>query len=139
MIRYCESVSGVTANDLRGFFVGWPNPPSSETHLRLLKGSDRVVLAVEDESGKVVGFITAITDGVLSAYLPLLEVLPEYQGRGIGTELVRRMLAIFGNLYMVDGVCDRALQPFYERFEMKAAVGMMIRRFDRQSGSGGGE
>ena len=29
MITYSESMDGLTAEDLRGFFVGWPNPPSA--------------------------------------------------------------------------------------------------------------
>ena len=49
----------------------------------------------------MVGFVTAISDGVLSAFIPLLEVLPEWQGPGIGTELVRRILAELEDFYMV--------------------------------------
>jgi ribosomal protein S18 acetylase RimI-like enzyme len=59
--------------------VGWPNPPSDEVFLKLLKDSYRVVLAFDNE--KLIGFISAISDGVLSAYIPLLEVLPEYQSK----------------------------------------------------------
>ena len=54
----------------------------------------------------VVGFVTAVSDGVLSAYIPLLEVLPEYQDRGIGSELMRRILEQLDDLYMVDVLCD---------------------------------
>jgi ribosomal protein S18 acetylase RimI-like enzyme len=63
----------------------------------------------------VIGFATAISDGVMSAYIPFLEVLPEYQRQGIGTELIRRLLGQLDGLYMVDLSCDAALQPFYER------------------------
>ena len=38
------SAAGITAAQLPGFFQGWPNPPSPETHLRLLQQSDYVVL-----------------------------------------------------------------------------------------------
>jgi len=84
MIRYVYTSEGITPEQLQEFFEGWPDPPSPETHLRLLTNSDEVVLAVDDDSGAVVGFITAISDRVLSAYIPFLEVLPEYRGRGIG-------------------------------------------------------
>ena len=83
MISYTDSIEGVTAKMLRGFFAGWPNPPSPGMHLKLLTNSYKVVLAIDDKTDNVVGFITAISDGVLSAYIPLLEVLPAYQGQGI--------------------------------------------------------
>jgi len=134
MIRYTDSLEGITPELLAGFFVGWPNPPSPETHLRLLAGSMAVELAVDPATGTVVGFINAVGDGVLAAYIPLLEVLPEYQGRGIGGELVRRMLARLDGLYMVDLLCDPALQPFYARFGMRPSQGMLIRNYGRQSG-----
>jgi ribosomal protein S18 acetylase RimI-like enzyme len=47
----------------------------------------------------VVGFINAISDGLATAFLPWLEVLPDYQGRGIGRELTKRMLAELADLY----------------------------------------
>ncbi len=134
MISYSLSAENLEPRQLHGFFVGWPHPPSPETHLRILKQSHAVVLALDDKSGQVVGFVNAISDGVLSAYIPLLEVLPEYQKRGIGAELVRRILERLDDYYMVDLICDRELIKFYSRFGMKAAEGMMIRNFERQSG-----
>lgn len=134
-MRYIQSAENITSSQLHGFFVGWPNPPSLNTHLNLLKSSDYIVLAIDEEQNRVVGFITAISDGVLSAYIPLLEVLPEYQGRGIGKQLVEKMVASLRHLYMIDVLCDEELQPFYEKFTMVRAKGMIIRNYDRQSGS----
>ncbi|HSG14736.1 MAG TPA: GNAT family N-acetyltransferase [Anaerolineae bacterium] len=136
-IRYTDNLAGITAGQLLGFFIGWPNPPSPETHLALLGHSDEIVLAVDDDSGRVAGFITAHTDKILTAYIPLLEVLPAYQGQGIGSELVRRMLAKLDHLYAIDLVCDLEVQPFYERLGMRPAAGMMIRNYERQSGTVG--
>jgi ribosomal protein S18 acetylase RimI-like enzyme len=79
MIKYIYTSEGMAPRQIQGFFEGWPDPPSPETHLRLLANSDEVVLAVEDETGNVVGFIAATSDKVLSAYIPFLEVLPEYR------------------------------------------------------------
>lgn len=103
--------------------------------LEILKGSTHVVLAIDDESGHVIGFINAVGDGILAAYIPLLEVLPDFQHRKIGTELVRRMIDKLKGYYMVDLMCDDDLRPFYERFGMKPAGGMVIRNFKRQSGA----
>lgn len=135
MISYRERLGEIRADQLSGFFVGWPNPPSAETHLRILQGSSDVVLAVDGATDLVVGFITAITDGVLSAYIPLLEVVPTFQGRGIGSELMRRMLARLDGLYMIDLLTDPDTRSFYSRQGMRPATGMMIRNFDRQAGA----
>jgi GNAT superfamily N-acetyltransferase len=128
MIDYTESLVGIGPGHLRGFFVGWPHPPSPETHLRLLSGSDHVVLALDHESGQVIGFVTALTDGVLSGFIPLLEVLPAYQGQGIGQALMTRMLDRLSHLPNVDLLCDPDVMPFYERFGMRPVGGMMLRR-----------
>jgi GNAT superfamily N-acetyltransferase len=130
VIVYETGVDGLRAADLEGFFVGWPSPPSPERHLELLRGSKHVVLARDEESSRVVGFVNVVGDGVLSAFIPLLEVLPAYQGQGIGTELVRRALDLARNRYMVDLLCDEGLVPFYERFGMQRVAGMALRNRD---------
>jgi ribosomal protein S18 acetylase RimI-like enzyme len=133
-IEFTSSAADVSALMLHGFFVDWPHPPSPATHLELLRASFAVQLAIADD--RVVGFITAISDGMLSAYIPLLEVLPEYHGRGIGSELVRRMLDQLGHLYMVDVLCDDEVAPFYERIGgLQRAGGFIARNYAAQSGA----
>ena len=131
---YLESPADIAAQQLTGFFVSWPNPPSEERLLGLLHNSSYVVLAFDDETDKVIGLTTAISDGVLCTYIPLLEVLPDYQGRGIGTDLMRRMLDKLSHLYMIDLLCDEDLQPFYARLGIVGSRGMMVRNYARQSG-----
>jgi ribosomal protein S18 acetylase RimI-like enzyme len=134
VIRFTTDAAGVTADRLAGFFDGWPSPPSPEAHLRILNGSDEVVLAIDDETGAVVGFVTAITDGVLAAYVPLLEVLPAYRGRGIARELVARLREALRGYYMIDLVCDEALARFYESLGFRRMLAMAIRDYAAQSG-----
>lgn len=134
-VEYSDSVETVEPRHLAGFFVGWPNPPSPETHLRLLQQSAFVAVAREVVAGNVVGFITALSDGVLSAYIPLLEVLPAFQGRGIGQTLVRRMVERLAGHYIIDLQCDPEIELFYRRFGFRRAFGMAIRNYDRQSGN----
>jgi ribosomal protein S18 acetylase RimI-like enzyme len=134
MIRYTDDIEGVRPEQLTGFFDGWPLPPSPETHLDILRSSYRVVLAIDDTKDAVVGFVNAISDGVLTAYVPLLEVLPAYRGRGIGRELVSRMQDALARFYMVDVVCDQEMEGFYSRFGMKPGRAMTMRRYERQSG-----
>ncbi|MCB9458671.1 MAG: GNAT family N-acetyltransferase [Anaerolineaceae bacterium] len=132
MITYTDSLEGLTADQLNGFFVGWPNPPTSETHLRMLRGSDHLWLAKEGE--RVVGFVTAISDGVLAAFIPAIEVLPDYQGRGIGSQLMERMLGSLVHLYSIDLICDESVQPFYKYVGMQHYSAMILRNYDNQLG-----
>ncbi|MBM7097651.1 GNAT family N-acetyltransferase [Bacillus sp. H-16] len=133
-MEYKTDLEGITEEMLDGFFVGWPDAPSKGTHLRLLESSDKRVVALERERGVAVGFITAVSDGVLSAYIPFLEVLPDYQGRGIGETLVKKMVEELDGLYMIDLMCDPELQPYYERLGMQRSHGMVVRNYQNQSG-----
>lgn len=133
-IDYQASADGLKPEQLQDFFVGWPNPPTPETHLKLLRNSAEVVIALDKETRQAVGFVSAITDGVLTAYIPLLEVLPAYQKQGIGRELMRRMLARLDKFYMIDLLCDIPLQSFYETVGMKPAAGMLRRNYKHQNG-----
>ena len=135
-IRYQSDLQGITPERLEGFFAGWPNPPSPATHLRLLTGSAYVELAVATATGQVVGFINALSDGLLMAYIPLLEVLPGYQGQGIGAALVARLLVRLEHFYAIDLLCDVDVQSFYARLGMQPATGMLVRHYERQSGIG---
>jgi ribosomal protein S18 acetylase RimI-like enzyme len=135
VIVYRESVDNVEANQLTGFFVNWPNPPTPETHHKILVHSDAIVLAVDSESSRVVGYITAITDHVLAAFIPHLEVLPEYQKQGIGRELVNRMVVRLRDLYMIDLLCDPDVEVFYESLGFRKSGGMSVRNYENQPGA----
>lgn len=134
MVQYTTSTDGITPSMLTGFFEGWPNPPDPETHLHILNGSSHVVLALDSAGEHVIGFITAVSDGVSAAYIPHLEVLPNYQNSGTGRELVQRMLEQLNGIYMIDLLCDEDVVPFYEKLGMNQAIGMYIRNYHNQSG-----
>ena len=135
MMIYKDSLNGISTDMLKGFFVDWPHPPNQETHLLLLKNSSKVMLAIDKHTNQVVGFITAISDGILSAYIPFLEVLPPYKNKGIGKELVNRMLKELDDIYMIDLCCDDDLIPYYNHLGMTKTNGMVVRNYNRQSGS----
>ncbi len=128
-IRYLDSLDDIEARHLKGFFVGWPSPPSQERHLKILKGSFAVELAWDADANRVVGFINAISDGEICAFVPLLEVLPVWQGNGIGRELTRRMLERLKDFYAVDVICDENVVGFYEKFGLIRGNAMMRRNY----------
>jgi ribosomal protein S18 acetylase RimI-like enzyme len=131
VIEYREDLTTLTAEQLRGgFFEAWPSPPSPELHLAHLRGAEVAIVALDAATGQVVGFITAIGDGALTAFIPLIEVLPAYRGSGIGAELMRLVLARLGTRYSIDLVCDPDLVPFYERFGGAPGTAVLWRNRD---------
>ena len=82
MIKYKIS-DNIKPGELDCFFRGWKSPPSLKMKEKLLNGSDLIVTARED--GNLVGFVTAISDGAMHAFISLVEVLETHQGKGIGS------------------------------------------------------
>lgn len=125
-------LQGVKPEHLVGFFEGWPTPPSPETHLRVLNGSSHVAVAWYEN--RLIGFCNAVSDGVLSAYIPLLEVLPEHRGHGLGARLLAAVLEQLQDYYMIDLTCDAGRTAFYVRNGMRQTQAMSVRNYANQAG-----
>lgn len=65
---------------------------------------------------RLVGLGNAISDGHLAVYFPHLLVHPEYQRRGIGREIVQRLLNRYEGLHQQVLLADYDSQEFYRRF-----------------------
>ncbi len=91
--------------------VGWERRTADRDRLaQLVRGSMYVVSAWEGD--RLVGFARAISDGAFNAYISTVAVLPAYQERGIGRELIRRLLDGRDHLQFVLHANERA-HPFY--------------------------
>jgi len=112
-----------------GFFEGWRYDPDPSSLKKILEGSYLAFVAVDDSKKRIVGFITCISDGVLSCFIPLLEVLPEYRCRGLARALIERLLTSLQDFYMVDLTCDEEMVSFYERFGFHKGRSMLRRHF----------
>jgi ribosomal protein S18 acetylase RimI-like enzyme len=91
--------------------VGWERRTADRERLaQLVRGSMFVVSAWEGD--RLVGFARAISDGATNAYISTVAVLPEYQKRGIGREIIRRLVEGRDHLQFVLHANDNAY-PFY--------------------------
>ena len=98
--------------------VGWDHRIKDRARLaQMVEGSCFVVAAYEGD--ELVGFARAISDGVFNAYISTVAVLPRSQRRGVGSEMIRRLL------HDRDGITFALHAPeagrFYERFGFKAS------------------
>ena len=111
-IRYRDT-HDVDLDQLATLFdaVGWQRRTADRARLaQLVHGSWWVVSAWEGD--RLVGFARAISDGATNAYISTVAVLPEFQRRGIGREVLRRLLEGRDGIQFVLHANDNAY-PFY--------------------------
>ncbi|MEK6258666.1 MAG: diaminopimelate epimerase [Planctomycetota bacterium] len=92
---------------------GWSSAEKPQQLLSALLGSHSLVTAWDGE--RLVGLGNAITDGHLVVYYPHLLVHPEYQGRGVGTHLVRMLMDRYAGFHQHMLVADGKAIEFYRK------------------------
>ena len=93
--------------------VQWSSAEKPNVLLKALKNSHTVVTAWDGQ--KLVGLGNAISDGHLVVYYPHLAVHPEYQGKGIGTEIVERMQEKYQDFHQQSLIADGKAVEFYKK------------------------
>jgi GNAT superfamily N-acetyltransferase len=63
----------------------------------------------------LVGLGNAISDGYLVVYFPHLVVRPEYQGKGVGTELMSTMMKKYSGFHQQALLADGRAINFYKK------------------------
>jgi ribosomal protein S18 acetylase RimI-like enzyme len=105
--------------------AGWHHRTKDFARLsQLVRGSMFVEHAWHGE--RLVGFARAISDGASNAYVSTVAVLPAYRARGIGRELVARLLQGREHLLFVLHA-DPRVHAFYSKCGFEAAPDMLKR------------
>jgi GNAT superfamily N-acetyltransferase len=91
----------------------WSSADKGEVLRSALRASDSLITAWSD--GRLIGLGNAISDGYLVVYYPHLIVLPEFQGKGVGTEIVRRLKKKYESFHMHILVADGKAIDFYKK------------------------
>ena len=93
--------------------LSWSSAKKPDLLLKAMENSHTVVTAWDGD--RLVGLGNAISDGFLVVYYPHLAVHPEYQGRGIGTEIVRRMQTKYAGFHQQAVLADGRAAEFYRK------------------------
>ena len=111
--KYNETVSAKALSDLRES-VGW-NRMEDEYNNPLMTSYYHIAVY---EDGKLVGYIDSVSTGVTDAYIQDLMVHPDYQGKGLGTDLMNQMIKYLKEkrIYIISVVFEESLKPFYDKF-----------------------
>lgn len=80
------------------------------------------------EGGRLVGLANAISDGYLVVYYPHVVVHPAYQRKGIGREMMARLMRRYAGFHQHSVLADKDAVTFFERcgFERSTCPAMWI-------------
>jgi len=107
--------------------TGFRNRPIDQVEKALHNNLFDVVAVCNEE---VVGMGRLVGDGVMYWYLQEIIILPEYQGKGIGTSIVNRLLEHIkqntehGTFASIGLTAAEGKDTFYERFGFDKSLGM---------------
>lgn len=116
--QWSESVDDVDWEELADLVRQAPLGDKSPEFLRTVFSNSMYRVFVRDD-GRLVGAGRALADGVDCAYLGDIVVLPSHQGRGLGGQIINRLLtSVRGHrkilLYAVPGK-----EPIYRKYGFK--------------------
>ena len=77
-------------------------------------------LTARNERSQLIGFVQVLSDGIRHAYILRLIVHPDYQRKGVGTELMNRLMELLKeNNLLPTLVAAPGKDKFYEKFGFK--------------------
>jgi ribosomal protein S18 acetylase RimI-like enzyme len=115
-----RDIKEIDQSQLQALFlsVGWSSGHFPEKLAAALKNYGSVITAWD--SGKLAGLVSAMDDGVMTAYIHYMLVDPAYQKQGIGEELMRRTMEYYADYLRVLLVAYDKEIGFYEHCGFKA-------------------
>jgi Acetyltransferases len=129
-IKYKDTQS-FQADELENLFlsVKWESGRYPKKLVIAMEHSDTVFSAWNDE--KLIGLINVLDDGIMTAYIHFLLVDPEYQGIGIGKELLCMLKEKYKDYLRIVLTSEEDKTGFYQNsgFELSEAKTMFINRF----------
>lgn len=90
-LEWSTSLAGLDWRELEALYRAAPLGQKSAKGLRTAFGNSLFRVLVR-EHGRLVGAGRALADGIDCAYLCDIALLPSHQGRGLGREIVQRLL-----------------------------------------------
>lgn len=110
----------------------WRESPGERASVpRLVAGSYCFMVATADSDGRTVAMGRALSDGASDAYIQDVAVLPDFRGRGIGRDLIRRLVEYCraAGITWIGLVGEPGTAGFYEGLGFREMAGYLPLRF----------
>jgi GNAT superfamily N-acetyltransferase len=125
LLRYVENpeLDAEEIDSLR-VLVGWD---TRKEKLEKIVGCTYLTVACYDEAN-LVGFVDVLSDGLEDALIRGLVVHPEYQRKGIGLELIKKVAGRLkaDRIKTINVLFEPELIPFYEKAGFRIISGGLI-------------
>ncbi|RCU50876.1 N-acetyltransferase [Corallincola holothuriorum] len=99
--------------------VGWSAADKPSQLLAALRGSHGLVTARLD--GRLIGLANAISDGHLVVYYPHMLVHPDFQGKGIGRQIMTALQSKYADFHQQMLTADGDAIAFYQTMGFERA------------------
>ena len=121
-ITYKET-KNFSADDLKELFlsVNWASGKHCDKLVIAMKNSGTVYSAWDGK--KLAGLVNVLDDSIMTAYIHYLLVNPEYQGNGIGKELMQRVCDKYKDYLRLVLIAYEREAEFYRHCGFKIAKG----------------
>ena len=97
----------------------WSSVKQPELLFKAINNSHNFVTARQND--KLVGLGNSISDGYLVVYFPHLLIHPEFQGKGVGTMIMNKLLKQYTNFHMKILTADIDAVSFYKKIGFEKA------------------
>ncbi|WP_416054257.1 GNAT family N-acetyltransferase [Fictibacillus sp. KU28468] len=123
--------SNVIWNDVLKLYhaVGW-SKHNTENIIKIYNSSTHTSFAYVD--GQLAGLGRALSDGVFNAAIYDVIVSPDYQGLGLGREIVVDLLAQLQDVSCVHLISTTGNEEFYRKAGLKMAKTAMARYLNKE-------
>ncbi|WP_312092377.1 GNAT family N-acetyltransferase [Niallia sp.] len=78
------------------------------------------------ENNKLIGFARAITDGIFRAFIEDVVIHSSFNRKGIGTQLIAKMIEELSNIDVISLFCEEDLIAFYNKNELKKSKSQFV-------------
>ncbi len=119
-----------TKDELEKLFlsVNWVSGKYPDKLIKALTNCETVFSAYDND--KLIGLISAVDDGAMMAYIHYLLVLPEYQSKGVGKALLKKMTDHYKDYIHVFLIAEnKGLVNYYESqdFRLEKDSSVMVK------------
>lgn len=117
-IYLVDSVEGIDWNEMSNLYERAPLGTKSASDLKTVFNNSRYKCFLFDD-GVLIGAGRALADGIDCSYIGDVALLPEYQGKGFGSKIIRYLVEKSEDhtkiiLYSVPGS-----ESFYKKWDLK--------------------